>query len=147
MNVQGKDLSKEAPASAGKRTGGYVIVARMADKARAHFLGGNLGDYHTDCPLDHLLLDWKGVPYAEIKQQILDGATDEDLAAYLNAHGTPKTPDEVAAWSDDMVNMNPYDHPEKRRWYENETRQLGLDPATTPMFTWLDADDRASHGK
>ena len=61
MSTQTLDLTKTAPASPKKRVGGYVILARMADKARADFLGGNLGEYHTDCPLDHMLLDWKGV--------------------------------------------------------------------------------------
>lgn len=145
MSTTAKDLTIEAPASPGKRVGGYVILARLADKARAHFLGGKLGDYHTNCPLDHLLLDWKGVDYEPIKQKILAGATDEEIARYLDAHGTPKTPEETKAWSDSMVAMNPYDRPERRAWYEDETRKLGLDPATTPMFAWLDADDKAQH--
>ena len=52
-----KDLTKEAPASPASRVGGYLILARLADKARARFLGGNGGEYHTDCPLDHALLE------------------------------------------------------------------------------------------
>jgi hypothetical protein len=145
MSTQPKDLTKESPASPSKRVGGYVILARLADKARAEFLGGNVGEYHTDCPLDHGLLDWKGVPYDELKQKIVAGATNEQIAAYLDSHGTPKTPEEVAAWSDFMDQMNPYFDPEKKDWYAGETAKLGLDPATTPMFKWLEVDDKASH--
>ena len=141
MTTSAKDLTKEAPASPAERVGGYVILARLADKARAEFLGGNLGEYHTDCPLDHMLLDWKGVPYADVKKEIVNGADDHALAAYLDAHGKKMSPDEVKAWSDAMDRMNPYDNPEKKEWYAGEVKKAGLDPATTPLFKWLEATD------
>ena len=144
MSTQAKDLTKVPPASPAKRVGGYAILARLADKARADFLGGNIGEYHTDCPLDHMLLDWKGVPYAEVKEQIVGGADDEALAAYLDSHGTKKSPEDIAAWSDSMDAMNPYYSPEKKEWYAGEAKKAGLDPATTPMFKWLEATDTAS---
>ncbi len=123
----------------------YVILARLADKARAQFLGGNVGEYHTGCPLDHALLDWKGIPYDEIKQVIVGGADDQGLAAYLDGHGQPKTPEEVKGFSDFAEQMNPYTNPEQKDWYVGEATKLGLDPATTPMFKYLEADDAASH--
>ena len=141
MSTQTLDLTKTPPASPKKRVGGYVILARMADKARADFLGGNIGEYHTDCPLDHLLLDWKGVEYADVKQAITSGADDEKIADLLNSKGTPKTPDEIKAWSDSLETMNPYFSPEKKDWYAGECEKAGLDPATTPMFDWLEATD------
>ena len=140
-----KDLTKEAPASPANRVGGYVILARLADKARAEFLGGNIGEYHTDCPLDHALLDWKGVPYDEVKKEIVGGADDQALVAYLDAHGQQKSREEVEAFSSFMDTVNPYADPEKKDWYAGEVSKLGLDPATTPMFKWLEADDKASH--
>ncbi len=145
MSTQAKDLTKEAPASPKSRVGGYVILARMADKARAEFLGGNIGDYHTDCPLDHMLLDWKDVPYSDVKQAILDGADNEKIAALLDSKGTPKTQEEIAAWSDSLVAVNPYYNPEKKEWFSGEVEKLGLDPASTTMFEWLEADDKATH--
>ena len=140
-----KDLTKEAPASPANRVGGYVILARLADKARAEFLGGNIGEYHTDCPLDHALLDWKGVPYDEVKKEIVGGADNQALAAYLDAHGQQKSREEVEAFSSFMDTVNPYADPEKKDWYVGEVSKLGLDPATTPMFKWLEVDDKASH--
>ena len=85
MSTRAKDLTKEAPASPAQRVGGYFILARLADKTRAEFLGGTVGEYHTDCPLDHMLLDWKGIPYEDVKSEIVKGADDEALAAYLHA--------------------------------------------------------------
>ena len=142
MTSQAKDLTKEAPASPSNRVGGYVILARLADKARADFLGGNVGEYHTDCPLDHMLLDWKGVPYADIKKEIVGGADDEALVKFLDANGTEKSSDEIKGWSDSMDKMSPYHNPEKKEWFAGECAELGLDPTNTTLFQWLDADDR-----
>ena len=145
MSTQAKDLTKEAPASPSSRVGGYVILARLADKARAAFLGGNVGEYHTGCPLDLYLLDWKGVAYDEIKQEIVNGADDHALAAYLDTHGQPKTREEVAAWSDSMEAASMYSDPQKGKVFAERVSKLGLDPATTTTFQWLEADDKASY--
>ena len=144
MSSQTLDLTKTAPASPKARVGGYVILARLADKARADFLGGNIGEYHTDCPLDHMLLDWKGVEYAGVKKAIVDGADDEKIAALINSEGTAKTPDEIKAWSDSMEKMNPYFNPERKEWFAGECEKAGLDPAKTTLFDWLDATDTPS---
>jgi len=145
MNTTAKDLTQEAATSPSHRVGGYVILARLLDKARAAFLGGNVGEYHTDCPLDHMLLDWKNIPYSEIKEQVVAGATNEQIAAYLDSHGTPKSREEVQQWSDGMEKVNPYTNPEKKDWFAGECAKLGLDPAKTTLFQWLDEDDRVSY--
>ena len=147
MSTTPKDLTKEAPASPSSRVGGYVILSRLADKARASFLGGKLGDFHTDCPLDHMLLDWKGVPYDEVKQEIIDGADDKEVAEYLDTHGAKKTSEEIEAWSDSMDEASPYMDPEKKEWFAGECKKLGLDPADTTLFEWLEADDETIGAK
>ena len=60
MNIQAKDLTKEAPRSPKTKVGGYVILGRTIDKCRA-LLWGNIGEYHFDCPLDNMLFGWKGI--------------------------------------------------------------------------------------
>ncbi len=146
MNIPAKDLTKEAPASPRHRTGGYAILARMTDKARAD-IAGNIGGYHTDCPLDHMLLDWKAVEYADVRKALEAGATDEQIAAHLDSHGTPKTEEEKQQWSAGMEKVTMHGDPEKGEWYDGEVRKLGLDPATTSLFDWLEADDRATYAK
>lgn len=145
-SIPGKDLTKQAPTSPRQRTGGYVILSRMADKARAD-IAGTMGDYHTNCPLDHILLDWKGVEYAGVRKALEDGATDEEIARYLDTHGTKKTPEEIKAWSDSAEKSSMHGNPEKGQYFDGECRKLGLDPAKTSTFDWLEADDRASFGK
>jgi hypothetical protein len=146
MSIQAKDLTKQAPTSPRHRTGGYVILSRMTDKARAD-IAGKIGDYHTDCPLDHFLLDWKGVKYADVRKALEAGATDEAIATVLDSHGMKKTPADVKAWSDNMDKATMHGHPEKGAYFDGECVRLGLDPAKASVFDWLEADDRASFAK
>ena len=144
MIANAKDLTKEAATSPRHRTGGYAILARMTDKARAD-IAGTIGEYHTDCPLDHMLLDWKGVEYAGVRKALEEGASDDEIASYLDSHGTPRTREEIRAWSESMEKVTMHGDPEKGSWFDGECRKLGLDPATTTLFEWLDADDRATY--
>jgi uncharacterized protein DUF5069 len=146
MSNNAKDLTQQAPASPRQRTGGYVILSRLTDKARAD-IAGKIGDYHTDCPLDHMLLDWKGVEYAAVRKALEAGATDQEIARHLDSHGAKKTPAEIMAWSDGMEKATLHGHPEKGGYFDGECKKLGLDPAKTSVFDWLEADDRASFAK
>jgi hypothetical protein len=145
MNLS-KDLTKEPPRSPRVRLGGYVILARTTDKCRA-FLAGNIGEYHYDCPLDNMLFGFKGVTGDDFKAQVQAGASDADLAAWIDAHGAPKTEAEIKEWSNGIEALNPYNDPERREWFAEQTTKLGLDPAKTTLFDWLEADDKASYAK
>lgn len=141
-----KDLSREAPRSPRLRLGGYAIMARMIDKGRAALAGTN-GEYHFDCPVDNMLFGFKGVKGDEVRQVLASGASDEEIVTWFNTHGTPKTDAEIKAWSAGTEASSLYDNPEKREWFSGECKRLGLDPARTTLFTYLDTDDRKSFGK
>jgi hypothetical protein len=142
----GKDLTKEAPRSPKVRVGGYVILARTYDKCRA-MLWGNIGEYHFDCPLDNMLFGWKGVTGDAFKAEVEKGATDEEMAKWLDQNGTKMSTDHVQEWSEMMMAANPYQDPEKRDWFVEQVSVYKLDPATTTLFDWLDVDDRESYAK
>ena len=143
QNVKGKDLTKEAPRSPKTRIGGYVILGRTLDKCRA-LLAGDIGEYHFDCPLDNLLFGWKGIKGDDFKAAVAKGASDEEMAKWVDGHGAPRQEEEKAAWREEMLALNYHDNPEKREWYDEQLKPLGLDPATTPLFDWLEKDDAAS---
>ena len=145
-NVIGKDLTKEAPRSPRIRVGGYAILGRTIDKCRA-LVVGNIGEYHFDCPLDNMLFGFKGVKGADFKAQIENGASDQQMAEWLDSNGEKKTPDEIKRWGDEVTANNPYNDPERRDWFIEQTKPLGLDPAKTTLFDWLEIDDKASHEK
>ena len=144
--VKVKDLTKEAPRSPRMRIGGYAILARTYDKCRA-LLWSNIGEYHFDCPLDNMLFGFKGVKGDDFKAEVAKGATDEEMAKWLDAHGEKKTPEEVKAWSDEVEATNPYNNPEKRDWFVEQLQPHRLNPLTTTLFDWLEADDKASYQK
>ncbi|MDQ6809987.1 MAG: DUF5069 domain-containing protein [Verrucomicrobiota bacterium] len=148
MNQQktAKDLTKEAPRGPRERVGNYVILGRTIDKCRA-LLWSNIGEYHFDCPLDNMLFGYKGVTGDDFKAQIERGATDDEMAKWMDENGTPKSAEDVKQWSLQMEAVNPYDNPEKREWFVEQVKPLGLDPATTTLFDWLEADDKASYAK
>ena len=142
--VTGKDLTKEAPRSPRVRVGGYAILGRTLDKCRA-LIAGNIGEYHFDCPLDNTLFGFKGVKGPDFKAQIENGASDQQMAEWLDQSGEKRTPDEIKRWGDEVEANNPYNDPERRDWFVEQTKPLGLDTAKTSLFDWLEADDKASH--
>jgi len=143
MMTKAKDLTQEPARSPRIRIGGYALLARMADKGRAT-LNGTAGEYHFDCPVDNILFGFKGVKGAEVKPLLVSGASDDEIAAWLDTHGTPKTAAEITAWGDSIVANTPYNDPAKREWFIAECVPLGLKPETATFCDYLDADDRAS---
>jgi len=144
--VVGKDLTKEAPRSPRIRVGGYAILGRTLDKCRA-LVAGNIGEYHFDCPLDNMLFGFKGVKGDDFKAQIENGASDQEMHESLNRSGQNTTPDEIKRWGDEVIAANPYNDPERREWFVEQLKPLGLDPATTTLFDWLEKDDKACHAQ
>ena len=141
--MKAKDLTREAPRSPRVRVRDYAILARAADKARAE-LAGHAGAYHFNCPLDRTLFAFKGVTGEDFLERVKRGASDEALALWLDGHGLDKTPEEIRAWSDSMEAYCLYNNLEKRPGFVEECKRLGLNPARTTMFEWLEADDKAS---
>jgi hypothetical protein len=143
-NVSGKDLTKEAPRSPRVGIGGYAILGRTLDKCRA-LIAGNIGEYHFDCPLDNMLFGFKGVKGDDFKAEAEKGASDQEMAKWLDTHGERKTPAEVKRWADETEKSSMIDNPEKRDFFIEECQKLGLDPEKTTIFEWLEADDKASY--
>lgn len=145
-SISHKDLTQEAPRSPRERIAGYVILGRTIDKCRAD-LAGKIGDYRFDCPLDNVLFGFKGVQGADFRKVVENGASDEAVGAWLDANGTRKTPEEIKEWADGVEVNSIYSDPEKRDFFVGECEKLGLDPAKTTTFDWLEADDKASYAK
>jgi hypothetical protein len=141
-----KDLTNESPRSPRDRIGGYALMARMVDKGRAT-LNGTVGEYHFACPLDQMLFSFKGVQADDVKALLASGASDDEIRAWFNKNGTPKSADEIDSWSDSVEATRPYDDPESKEWFAGECAALGLDPAKTTLVEYLETDDRLSFKK
>ena len=144
--LQGKDLTKEAPRSPNAKLGGYVILARTMDKCLAT-INGTIGEYHFDCPLDNQAFTFKGITGDQFKAAVQAAKSEADVVAWLEANGTKRTAEEIAKWSDETSKASLYSIPEKREYFVGACSKLGLDPATTSTFGWLEADDKASYAQ
>ena len=60
MPTHTPDLTKQAPRSPRVRLGGFVLLPRILDKARASLAGKN-GEYNYNCPLDQRFLGFVNV--------------------------------------------------------------------------------------
>ena len=134
------NLSQLAPLSPRDRINGFVIARRAVDKCRAS-LAGTPGDYHYDCPLDNQLFDFKGITGEQFKTAVQAAANYEDVGAWLVANGTPRTADEVKAWSDKTEAASLMQIPEKRSYFIESCAAIGLNPQMNTTFDWLEADD------
>jgi len=144
--ITGKNLTKEAPRSPRVRVGGYAVLGRTIDKCRA-LVAGNIGEYHFDCPLDRTLFGFKGIRGEDFRAQIEQGRSDEEIIEWLNQSGEEKTPAQIRRWSEKMEASSLHDDLEKRDFFVEETKKLGLDPEKTTTFEWLEVDDRVSHAQ
>jgi hypothetical protein len=108
-------------------------------------LWGNIGEYHFDCPLDNQLFGFKGIKGDDFKKFVETGATDEEIANWVNTNGLPKTKEEIEIWNKEVASNNYSKYGDKKKWLEGENLRLGLDKDGT-LFDFLDADDKDSTG-
>ncbi len=137
------DLSKQAPHSPRDRIGGFAIACRAVDKCRAS-LAGAPGEYHYDCPLDNQLFSFKGITGEQFKAAVKVAKNYDEVGTWLLEHGKEKTAPEIEDWSDDQEGDSMMKNPEKRAYFVEDCHRLGLNPAKTTTFDWLEADDRFS---
>lgn len=64
--------------------GGYVWLARLADKARAR-KAGTAGEYLAYCPVSLGFLERLHVPRQDFEAHIDSDQTDEELVAFLDS--------------------------------------------------------------
>ena len=121
-------------------------MARMIDKGRAT-IAGTAGEFHFDCPLDNMLFGFKGVKGEEVRKLLASGAPDGEVIKWIDSHGATKSADEIKAWNEKMEGYKPFEDPEKKEWFAGVCAEIGVDPAKSTLFDFLDADDKASYVK
>lgn len=140
------NLTQRAPRSPRVRLGGYVMLPRVLDKARA-LLVGQQGDYKYGNPMDQHFFQFTGIAQDALLEQVKTGAGDWELLQWVNANATTKrAAHEIRAWSAYLETM-PIGDAEELEWFAAQARRLN--PARTDLQTvmdYLDADDHASFG-
>ena len=134
-----KDLTKEYPRSPRETLAGCVIAARMLDKCRA-VLAGTAGEYHFDCPLDNQFLGFTGIKAAEFKTFVATGATDTQVAVWIEQNSKIKERPEIVVWNNKLRATRPCDMPiELQQFLENYIPKVV--PKNRPVYVWFDVYD------
>jgi hypothetical protein len=93
------DLRVVAPRSPRAPLGTYgVLAARMLDKCRAE-LAGKAGDYHFNCPMDQVFFRFTKIDSQKLKEFVATGASDEEVARWIEANSQVQDPAKVANWA------------------------------------------------
>jgi len=139
LKLLAKDLTREYPRSPRETLAGYVIAARMLDKGRA-VIAGTQGEYHFDCPLDRQFLDFTGVDADAFKEFVSSGATDTEVAAWIEQHSKIRDRAQTVAWNNKLRSTRPCDLPiELQQFLEDYIPKFV--PKNRPVYVWFDVYD------
>ena len=134
-----KDLTKDYPRSPRDTLAGYVIAARMLDKCRS-VLAGMAGEYHFDCPLDNQFLGFTGIEAGRFKTFVATGATDAEVAAWIEQHSKINDRAQIVAWNNRLRATRPCDMPiELQEFLEGYIPKVI--PKDRPVYVWFDVYD------
>ena len=98
VRTQAIDLNTGYPRSAKVALADYAIAARAVDKCRAE-IAGIQGEYHYDCPLTKIFLDFAGLTAVALKDFVATGATDDEIGAWIQSNATKRERGEILRWS------------------------------------------------
>jgi len=100
-----RDLRKTPPRSPRETLGGFVIAARMLDKARADILGIN-GEYNFyPCGLGAYFWKFTGLDAQKFKDFVATGATDEEVDRWIRENATQKDAKAIIKWNNEMIGL------------------------------------------
>ena len=138
------NLTQCPPRSPRARLGGFTILPRVLDKARAT-LTGTHGDYKFNNPLDNVLFAFAGVTADAFLAQVKTGAGDFEMLEWFNAQAK-KAPHEIAAWSAWTETFAENDV-ETREWMAGRIKTMDVRRTDIQtLFDYLDFDDYLSFG-
>jgi Domain of unknown function (DUF5069) len=140
------DLTQHPPRSPRVRLGGYIVLPRILDKARAH-LADKLGQYKWSNPLDQRLFTFLGVTAEEFLEGVRSSKSDTEMLAWVNKHAKPvRQAWEITAWSHWLENLAPGDARRHGAFMEDIKAGCPDREDIRTLFDRLDMDDYVTFG-
>ncbi len=93
-----KNLTTDFPRSPRDTLGGVIIGMRTLDKCRA-MLANTIGEYHYNCPLDKLFLEFVGISAEEFSEKVAQGLTDAQMSEFVTEKLTGKTKEDIVQFN------------------------------------------------
>lgn len=94
------------------KVGRLVYFGRILDKIRLHAAGSlppeyvaNLGDTTSPNVFDARCCRFLGIAYADLRERVLAGGTDEELLAWAHAHGHSHSDEDCHIWNRFMMKL------------------------------------------
>jgi hypothetical protein len=105
LQTLARDLRKTVPRSPRLTLGGFVIAARMLDKARADILGIN-GEYNIyPCGLGAYFWKFTGLDAQVFREFVATGASDGEVDEWIRKNTTVQDKSAVIKWNNEMIGL------------------------------------------
>ncbi len=139
LRLLAKDLTRDFPRSPHDTLAGYVIACRTLDKCRA-LLNGTIGEYHFNCPLDQEFFRFTGIDPEEFKDFVATGATDEEVAEWIEKKAVKRDRIEVIRWNNRMRYMRISELPDELQEFLEDYIPRYI-PRNRRVYYWFDVYD------
>jgi len=134
------DLAKTPPRSPRETFAGFVIAARMLDKCRAD-IAGTSDEYHYNCPLDQMFLDFAGIDADEFKKVVATGIDDVAVSDWIKANHKELSQEDIVAWNNDLRYKRISEMPINLQIFLEDYIQEYVQPKGKTVYHWFDVYD------
>jgi hypothetical protein len=136
VKLAAPDLTQRPPRSPRSRLGGYSILPRALDKARAT-LAGTHGEYHFNCPVDQHFFRFVGIDAKKLLAELKKGKGDGEILQWIQAYAKHKRlPWEIEHWSNYMDRRGPDSDAETMEFFAGYVAKLSR--TREDIKTWAD---------
>jgi len=98
------------------------------------------GKANTNCPLDQRWLKFAEIDYDEFRSFVANGATDDEIAAWISEHAKKRPRAEIIAWNNKERDLHLSDLPlELQEYMEDYIAQFV--PRNRVVHHWFDVYD------
>ena len=130
------------PRSPKIQVGGLAHLGRLIDKIHLRH-AGKIQDYnYLTVGFDKYLLDLLQLKGDELEQRVLEGGTDEEIAAWVHEHGKPLTDEDVRQWNEMVLHGGPQNEQAHQRFQAilaDIAKARGVSVDQLPKIsTWVD---------
>lgn len=133
------DLSNTFPRSPRATLAGFVVAARMLDKCRA-VIAGTADEYHYNCPLDQLFLEFVGIDAEAFQAFVATDADDEAVANWIKESGKSLSEEEIVVWNNSLRYKRISEMPANLQVFL-ESYIAEVVPADKIVYYWFDVYD------
>ncbi len=131
-----------------EKVGRIVYFGRMLDKIRLHAVGNlpadyieNLGDASPGV-FDARCCRFLRVAFAEISKRVLEGGTDAEALAWVEAKGGPRSDEDCLVWNSFLMKRGWHDPASNTDTLRRRIREGGLEGrGLETFFDYIDADE------